>query len=157
MLYSCFAGVGKSHLAKIDNLYIDLESSDFQWVYPDDLSLSVEERKSTKNKRRNSQFPINYINAMKDYLKQGKRVLISSQPEVLDLVKKYDLPLTTVSLDPKLKDIYLKRYKERGNNEDFIDLMDKNFNNFCKDLISNDHASSIIIIKNPDMYLSDII
>jgi len=54
-----------------------------------------------------------------------------------------------------LKDEYLQRYKDRGNNDAFVDLLDKNWDN-CMDEMDNQDASYKIRLKS-GQYMSDVI
>lgn len=159
MIYSCFAGIGKTTLEQSPKggLFKDLESSDYQWIYDADAPTDAEGRKGNIERTKNPDFPQNYVDAIEHEHKYGYHVLISSQPEVLEEIKKRNLPLTTVLPQPSLKDEYIERYKERGNPEGFIELMDKMFEQFTNDLLNNDHAICSIVINQPNTFLSDVI
>ena len=87
----------------------------------------------------------------------GKKVLISSQPEVLKEVSHRELAFITVTPSNNLKDEYIERYKRRGNNQNFIELMSKNFDTFSGDLAKNSKATANIIVRKENTYLSDIL
>jgi hypothetical protein len=58
--------------------------------------------------------------------------------------------------DLSLKDEYMKRYKERGNNKQFIEVLDKMFDNWVDEL--NNETDEFIKIKLNDSnyYISDL-
>ena len=157
MIYSCFAGVGKTTLADIDSNFIDLESSDYQWKYTSHFIEDKEERKGIDEKVRLSEFPTNYVDEMERQLQEGKKVLISSQPMVLEEIRLRGLPFITVTPDSSLKEEYINRYKKRGNNEHFVKLLEDNFENFSEDLSTNKNAIANFIIRRKNTYLSEIL
>jgi hypothetical protein len=156
MIYSAFPGTGKTYLAKHNPRFIDLESSDFQWAFADP-TLSVEERKASDQKVKNPNFIQDYVQAIKE-ASQDHNVLIASQPAVLQALADEGLAFTTVTpLDnAETKQIYLQRYRERGNQQAFIDLMDKNYSNFINDLNQNPNAAAHLIIVG-DHHLAQIV
>lgn len=157
MIYSCFAGLGKTTIAKNNKSYVDLESSDYQWLFPKYIGENREGRKGVGGKTKNPAFPINYVDDMEKILKTGKKVLISSQPEVLKEVNHRGLAFITVTPSNNLKDEYIERYKRRGNNQNFIELMSKNFDTFSGELAKNSKATANIVVRKENTYLSDIL
>ena len=61
-----FAGVGKTTLAKKYKNVIDIESSPYKWDYSEVDTSDLEKLKGTKNRKKNSLFPQNYITAVKE-------------------------------------------------------------------------------------------
>lgn len=157
MIYSCFAGLGKTTLALNNSDFIDLESSDYQWIYPEGITGNKEKRKGLSERTKNPCFPINYVDEMEKQISKGKKVLISSQPEVLAEITNRGLPFVTVTPDKTLKDEYLERFECRGNPEGFINLMSKNFENFTNDLGTNANAVANVIIRKEKTFLSDVL
>lgn len=161
MIYSVFAGMGKTTLADTvdsNSSYLDLESSDYQWIWEREASDNIEERKGSLHKRKNPEFPGNYLRAIEHASEElGYHVLISSQPEVLQGLADIQLPFITVTPSASLKDEYITRFTRRGNPESFIKLMDNNFDNFTNDLATNEDARANIIVRNKYTYLSDVI
>lgn len=157
MIYSCFAGIGKTTLAGHSD-YVDLESSDYQWEWDEESqALPVEERKGLDTKVKNEEFPQNYIDAIRKHHDEGRHVLISAQPEVLTALVEADLPFTTVAPNASLKDEYIARYQARGNTEEFIVSMTDNFDVFSKSMLANVDAVMRIEITASDYYLSDVL
>lgn len=153
MIYACFAGIGKTYLAKQNFDFVDLESSEYQWL--DALEGgSVEGNKSVMTEK-NPDFPNNYIQEIAKLAWDG-HVLISCQPKVLKLLAEWNLPFVTVYPSLGSKEAFLNRYKDRGNGQEFIELMDNNFENFIHDLATNEDAVARIEITSSETFLTNL-
>ena len=121
MLVAAFPGTGKTFY--------------FQHRYVDTLpyKMSADSDSSQFDKR---EFPENYIAHIKDeILKETSIVFISSHKVVRDSLVLNDLPFVLIYPSKELKEEYLERYKQRGNNEKFIQLVSDNWDNWldeCK-------------------------
>lgn len=114
-----FPGTGKSYLAKkYPHLILDYDSSRFSWTTT-----------SFGNKVRNPDFPENYIQHIKNMLEKQRYeiIFVSSHLEVREALRRNNIRFTLVY--PRLKDKakYILRYTERGNSEDFIESIGKNW------------------------------
>jgi len=134
-IISGFPGVGKSTFVKNNPDVLDSDSSKFD----------------------KKDFPENYIKHIKDNYNAGKTVLVSSHKEVRDALIGEKLPFTVVYPDNSLKAEYLKRYLDRGSPKNFVDLLDKNWDGWVKEL--EDINSSLVTKKvlNSGQYLEDVI
>jgi hypothetical protein len=141
MIYSGFAGIGKTYAAKTNKNVIDLESSQYQWQNAD--SKSIESAKGNYTKK-NPNWPKNYINEIITKNNQKYIVLISAQPIILHELEKKKIEFNTVTPEIDDKEIYLDRYKNRGNSKEFVSLMSKNFERFVNDLDTNKAAKKHI-------------
>jgi hypothetical protein len=115
IIISAFPGVGKSYLfANSDKLILDSDSSNFD----------------------KSDFPENYIKHIKKFIGVVDIICVSSHKEIRDALKINNINFTLVY--PKLsdKETYIKRYKDRGSDNDFIKLLGSD-NDFIKLLVSN--------------------
>ena len=110
IIISGFPGVGKSFLGKNNDDFIDLDSSRY-----------AGEDKWQRYKER-----------IEDALGIYKYIFVSSHQETRDILNELGFKYYVVYPDKNLKEEYLKRYKERGSKEDFIDLMDNNFESYKK-------------------------
>lgn len=155
MILSCFAGSGKTFVANELENFVDLESSDFQWIFPKDLKLGVEERKGTVDKLPNEHFVTDYVNAIEKEHLLEKIVLIACQPQVLEELEKRKLPYSMVTPTLENKDIFIDRYKQRGNNDSFVELMDSRFELFVNSILNNKYADNIFILEG-NQFLYDI-
>lgn len=143
-----FPGVGKSTAAqRYPHIFIDLESSNYHWCTKDGVKVC------------NPEWPINYVN---DIIKEADKIetspydtisyiLISTHYEVLQELAKRNVVFHAIL--PKSKDIYIRRYRDRGSDESFIKLLDSKFEDFVKDV----EASDALTIWHTDGYVSDIL
>lgn len=89
---------------------------------------------SDSSKFPKDRFPENYIISIKEYMGYGSIVFISSHKEVREALYENGMWFTLVYPDVSLKQEYLGRYKERGSSEEFINLVDKNWDNWIQEL-----------------------
>ena len=147
MIISAFAGSGKSYATKQLENAIDLESSDYQWVYEDDVTDDVEARKGIDNRKKNPNFIKDYVDAIEKVKDAYDQVFIAAQPAVLEELVNRNIPFAVAYPTKDSKDTYIQRYIDRGNNEQFVNLMDTNFYNFVDDMMNNKAASKHIVIE----------
>lgn len=136
MIICGFAGIGKSTLAfdsdfnYLNNLHIiDLESTPF-----------------------NNNWDV-YTDVAKHFSDNGYIVLVSCHKELRETFKNKNISYHIVLPHKRLKEEYLKRYKERGNTQEFIDNMDEKWDEYCK-TYDYEHA---IRFDTKDWYLGYII
>ena len=120
MLVAAFPGTGKSHYCNVDVDYM-----------PQGFATDSDSSKFDK-----ANFPANYIEHIKQKISEGyARVFISSHKDVRNALVENGLPFVLIYPAKELKDEYLERYKQRGNNEKFIQLVSDNWDNWldeCK-------------------------
>ena len=149
MIVSAFAGVGKTTLAKKYNKdVIDLESGNYKWLENDGTEASKGERKSP-----NPNYPINYLEAIKKANSQNKVVLISQHEIIRKCLDTVKLDYIIVYPDKSMKEEFIQRYKNRGNSENFIQLISKEWDNWITALDAIDNHKKIVLQKG--QYLSD--
>lgn len=133
-LISAFPGSGKSHYFRNTDKYVlDSDSSKFD----------------------KSKFPENYIKHIKNNMGKVDIIMISSHKEVRDALVDNELSFTLVYPDKSLKDEYISRYKERGNDDKFVELLDKNWDTWIGELETQDGCKHIKL--HSGQYLSDIL
>lgn len=130
-IISGFAGIGKTTAAlKYDNV-IDLESSKFFFNLPDNVTNQDYERLKGDNSR-----PVNF-NGLSDYIDaiieakdKYDYVLIAMFPKLIQELNNRNIDVQIVL--PHIDDVvhYERRYKDRGNNQHWIDNMIENWNNY---------------------------
>ena len=125
MIISGFAGIGKSTLAK-QGVLVDLESTPF-----------------------NKNWKL-YADVAEHMLKNGYFVAISAHKEIRKELESRLVPFIFIKPRVEDKGIYLQRYRDRGNTEDFINLMDKNWEFFTEQAGLENYA-----ILRENEYLSD--
>ena len=148
-IISGFAGIGKTTAAlKYDNV-IDLESSQFFFKLPNNLT-----NKDYEKLKGDSSRPINpnglsdYIDAIIQAKDKYDYVLIAMFPALIQELNKRNIDVQIVL--PHIDDIveYKRRYKDRGNNINWIDNMIENWNAFL-DPNSQDFITNNRNLKNP--------
>ena len=105
-VYSAFPGVGKTtYFNTTDKNVLDSDSSKFD----------------KKN------FPANYIDHIERNIQNPNvdKILVSSHKDVRDALLKKGIPYVLVYPNREIKNEYIQRYKDRGNNDAFVDLLDK--------------------------------
>lgn len=130
-----FPGIGKSTLFKQGVKCIDSDSSKF-------------------NK---SDFPANYIEYIKEKLKDESLdyIFVSTHASVRHALVAAKIPYILVYPKITLKQEYLQRYRDRGSPEAFIELMDRSWNDFIVDCASQHGCERVILTEG--QYLSDIL
>lgn len=112
---SAFPASGKSYLFnehKDSNLVVlDSDSSLFSWI---------------EKGIRHPDFPNNYINHIKGNIGKADIIFVSSHDVVRSALNKHQIDYTLIYPQESLKDEYLKRYKDRGNDEGFISMINSN-------------------------------
>jgi hypothetical protein len=112
MLVAGFPGTGKSSYCYRDADYM-----------PQGFATDSDSSKFDK-----ANFPQNYIEHIKEKISEGyARIFISSHKEVRDALVENGLEFTLVYPKKELKEEYLKRYKERGSPDGFINLISNNW------------------------------
>ncbi|AMS01258.1 AAA family ATPase [Bacillus phage AR9] len=140
-IISGFPGIGKSTLYNNTDLKVlDSDSSNFSWSRPG---------------VRNKDFPQNYIDHIKENMGKVDIILVSSHDVVREALNDNNIDYYIVYPDIKLKDEYLKRYKERGNDDKFLSFIEKNWESFINAIEDENNATLIKLHSNE--YLSDII
>ena len=119
-IISAFPGCGKSYFFKQNPLIcLDSDSSNFSWTYsPSDL------------KERNPLFPQNYIDHIKENIGKYEYIFISSHEEVREALLNECIFFYLVYPSYEMKDLFIKRYIERGSDEAFVNLLDRNWHDW---------------------------
>jgi len=132
LLVSAFPGTGKSHYVNYG------EGSGYM---PQGFATDSDSSKFDK-----SAFPANYITHIKKCMDEGyARIFISSHKEVRNALVENNLPFTLVYPEMGLKDEYIERYKKRGNNIAFIEMMQNNWEKFIEDCQSQKGCKHIAL------------
>jgi hypothetical protein len=133
-LYSGFPGVGKSYLFNNSKLKVlDSDSSTFD----------------------KSSFPQNYIEHIKQNIGEADIILISSHDVVRNALVSEGLPFTLVYPDMSIKDEYIQRYRDRGSNSKFVELLENNWEMWIGELTKQIGCEKIIL--KSGQHLSDVI
>jgi hypothetical protein len=138
LVISAFPGVGKTHLSRFTDS-LDSDSCNFSWL-PD-------------TKIRNNKFPFNYIEHIKNNIGKYDFIFVSSHKEVRTCMIQYGIDFLSAYPEKSLKHEYLRRYKDRGNDEVFIQMMTDNWDSFI-DSMEELQVMQPLILKE-GQYLSD--
>ena len=135
IVISAFPGCGKSHLFrnKGDNHILDSDSSKFD----------------------KSQFPQNYIEHIKSNIGVADMILVSSHKEVRDALVDNGIEFTLIYPNKSIKDEYIQRYVDRGNEDKFVDLLKNNWSNWIPELEQQEGCKKIEL--KSGQYLSDVV
>lgn len=140
LIIAGFAGVGKTTLAKKYKNVIDIESSPYKWDYSGMDITNLENLKGQKNRKKNPNFPQNYIHAIKQAQANYDIVLVWIHPE--EILPYYDSNHIDYYLCFPTKDAlkeYENRFIGRGNQRDYIDKVLSNYDKRYNQFKSNPH------------------
>jgi nucleoside-triphosphatase THEP1 len=145
LIISGFPGTGKSVLfGENQDLVSDSDSSSYSWITDED-----------GNKSRNPEFPNNYIEHIKSLMGKKKIICVSTHDSVRKALKENGIEYILVYPTRSCKPIYLENYKNRGNEQVFIDMMDRNWDKFIDELEAEDGCTmKMSLMKNT--YIKDI-
>lgn len=138
MVIAAFPGCGKSytvaHEAEKFNGVLDSDSSQFSWI---------KDKDGKNTEKRNPDFPNNYIKHIKDNIGKVEVIFVSSHKEVRDALKKEGIEYFLVYPNSFQKQDYIKRYKNRGNPQSFIDLLNSNWDLWIEECEEEDYPKKI--------------
>ena len=140
---SAFPGVGKSHYYRSNNIQ-NFQTGDNRIVMDSDSS-----------KFPKSNFPENYMQHIKRHIGVADIILVSSHDVVRDALVKEGIPFTLVYPDKKMKKEFIQRYINRKSDPKFIELLDKNWDNWITEMENQTGCEHIVL--QPNQYLSDVI
>ncbi len=130
LIIAGFPGVGKTKFAKqYPDQIIDMDST-----YWDSLE--------------------KYVNTIIYKYENGKYqyILISTHPEVLSRLREADVPYDLVIPNKNQLENYVKRYNTRGDSDDFINLIIKNWDSWLDELNKDDQLA----VTMSTGYLTDV-
>jgi len=123
-IISAFPGTGKSiYHSKHKETTLDSDSSNFSWVIDDE-----------SNKIRNPNFPKNYIEHIKENIGKYEFIFVSSHKEVRDSLLDNCVFFYLVYPDSNRKEEFIQRYKDRGNDENFVQLVTDKWDDWMKEI-----------------------
>lgn len=117
---SGFPGIGKTFYKENSNLNIlDSDSSKFSWI---------------EKGIRNPEFPKNYIDHIKENMNKVDIILVSTHKIVRDALVDNNIKFLLVYPEIDLKEEYIERFKNRGNDDLFIKMFEDNWDNFIHEM-----------------------
>jgi hypothetical protein len=130
---SAFPCCGKTYaFQNYQNRYsiLDSDSSEFSWVK--DVS-------GKNTKERNQDFPNNYIQHIKDNIGKVDIIFVSSHKQVREAMKKAGICFCTVYPQTEMLNEWIGRMYRRGNDENFIQFIINNWDEFMREIIYEDN------------------
>lgn len=125
-IISAFPGTGKSFYHKWNSdKCLDSDSSEFSWI---------KDENGNNTKERNPEFPANYIERIKENIGKVDIIFVSSHDVVRRALEEANIKYVLVYPEISAKEEYIRRYKERGNNENFISFISDNWDTFINDM-----------------------
>ena len=136
IIISGFGGVGKTFLANKYKNVCDLESSPFKYDYKYVHKKNYEKFKGQPLRKLNEDYPQNYINAIKEAASKYDIVCVRyNGDEEVDFYDTYGIDYIVCYPTKSAYKNYVKRFKERGNSDEWIEKNKKYFEiayNRCK-------------------------
>jgi hypothetical protein len=131
LVISAFPGTGKTCYAENNDGVLDAESSNFSWI---------------QEGVRHPDFPQNYIEHIKAFMGETDIIFVSSHEVVREALIENEIDFILVFPERSLKEQYVQRFKRRGNNKQFIDMISDNWDKFI-DEMDNQRTHPIIKLK----------
>lgn len=148
-IIAAFPGTGKSEAVKRNTnpqiTMIDSDSSSYSWI------------EVNGGKVRNPEFPKNYIKHIKENIGVVDVIFVSSHEIVRKELNENNIEHTLIFPDIDCKDEYINRYKGRGNNKDFIDLLELKWEEWITDCYYSMGETCAGIKLYSNEYISDIL
>lgn len=132
-IIAAFAGTGKTYCAKKHENVLDFDYLFLKFSYEDELlkTKKFEELKGIKKGRSlNPQWPQNFITQLFENMQKYDVILIPANDEILSYLEENKLDYILCYPKVECKSIYMKRYLDRGTNQEWIQNMDKNFEEY---------------------------
>jgi hypothetical protein len=137
-IISAFPGTGKSFYHKNHaETTLDSDSSFFSWV------------ETVQGKVRNPQWPENYIKYIKENIGKYEFIFVSTHKEVREALLDSCIFFYLIYPDEGRKDLYLDRFKRRGSSHEFIELLDKSWGQWLKELSFCEYGCSNVRMSFP--------
>lgn len=136
-IISAFPGTGKSiYHSKYPDITLDSDSSNFSWI-EQRIPIDGDGNEGYAyhiEKIRNPEFPQNYINHIKENIGKYKYIFVSSHKEVRDVLFDNCLFFYLIWPPSHRKEEFIQRYKDRGNSENFIELISSKWEEWEKEI-----------------------
>lgn len=156
LLIIAYMGTGKTELeSKYDNV-IDFDFQDYKYIYDESIRhLPLEQRKGLTNLRiENSDYPKNFLTDAVKLLNAGKIVVSPFIDHVFTAYDNSDIKsqitdLRIILVCPERNNFeeYVKRFRQRGNSDEFIARREKEFSSLIDLFDKADNYEKIIIKK----------
>jgi hypothetical protein len=155
MIIAAFDGVGKTYFCNHVEDAKDFDCMPYKYLLPetDSDSLEGEKAKANFDLEMNPKYPENYIHAILENKDSCEYLVIPSDYRVLAGLAFQNVPYILCFPTNSAKEEYLKRFRQRGNTEDFIDIFIGGWDDFMVALRKDRYGVKVILDKNE--YLLD--
>jgi hypothetical protein len=155
MIIAAYAGTGKTTLASMyPEKYIDFVLMPYKYELEPDGDCG-EAGKANPDNILQYDWPYNYVNAILGAMQERKHLLIPTDLQTLALLCMKNIPYVLCYPQQDAKEIYRRRFLQRGNNEHFIDIFIGHWDNFVS-MFEQDAFGHHLALR-PDEYLCDAI
>jgi hypothetical protein len=110
---------------------LDSDSSEFSWI---------KDENGINTKERNPDFPNNYIEHIKSNIGKVDVIFVSSHEVVRKALAENNIKTIIVYPGKELKEEWIRRFKQRGNNEGFINFISSNWDKFIEEIGNEDYG-----------------
>lgn len=126
IIISGFSCLGKTYLGKKYDNVLDLEASDYKWIYYDkELAKDVEKRKGITNRIVNPDYPENYLSALLENINNYSIILITPEKRIREELMQRCIPYLVAY--PTNPEFLVDRAIERRNNLHFAQGLKKSY------------------------------
>lgn len=115
---------------------LDSDSSLFSWIYDEN---------GNKTDKRNPDFPNNYIQHIKEHMDTEDIIFISSHKVVRQALEREGIPYYLIYPHKQMKEEWMTRFKNRGNDESFIKFQDEHWDEFIDDMENETFPTKIVL------------
>jgi len=155
MIIAAFAGTGKTTLAALyPQTVVDFTCMPYKYLLEQGGSYT-EASKADPSLILHDDWPLNYFHAIKQNLSGDKILLIPPDFHVLYLLMKEGLDYTLCYPQRSAKESYRKRFLDRENTEEFLDIFIGNWDRFIDGLEMDQYGRHIVL--QPNQFLGDVI
>lgn len=135
MIIAGFPCIGKTTLANKSKDVLDLSSTKFHFLIEEGL-INEQLKGSESTLKVNPNWPQNYINEIMNVQNQYKIIFILARDYILEELNKIKIPYCVAVPEEGLKQEYIIRAKNRGNNENFVEGFQLRYDKWRNLLIS---------------------
>ncbi len=161
MIVSAFPACGKTYaFEKMKNIkslnVLDSDSSKFSWIWETEWEDDYEKGSvPVKVRKRNPNFPNNYIQHIKENMDNTNYLFVSSHKEVREALKENNIPYVLVYPERDRLNEWVGRCYIRGNDKAFIDTMIEHWDEWITECENEDGCTEKIPLKSG--YLLELI
>jgi hypothetical protein len=153
MIIAAYAGTGKTTMAKLyPQSVVDFVCMPYKYELEWDDRCGEDGKANPDNILRED-WPYNYVSAVKLAVNEGKLLLIPSDLFVLALLERENIPYTLCYPQRSAKEVYRRRFIDRGNTEEFIEIFIDGWDQRIAALEQDTCGCHLVL--RPDQFLSD--